>query len=693
MPPRLLPLVTTTGPHGSRSALTCKFRCGNACDHPEPNTSGNEHIQDVLRAAVARRTLLKGAMGAATATALGSVLPSPAAAAIRPQGADADPVDRFGAITFEPVPPNRRDNVVVPSGYDYDVVARWGDRVTAKAPHFDVYDQTPAAQAEQFGYNCDYVAVLPLGGSNDHSLLVVNHEYTDEYLMYPANSMSSAKMKRISMQAHGMSVVEIRRKGRAAAVGSWIRVRPEHTTHNRRITVTTPMELTGPAAGDDRLKTSDDPTGTQVLGSLNNCAGGMTPWGTVLSGEENFNQYFDKSGELDSRYSKSYARYGITGSDSRGWSEVDSRFDLSTEPHEPFRFGWIVELDPYDPASTPRKRTMLGRMKHEGADISISEDGRVVAYLGDDESGDYIYKFVSTRRFWTGTGARAKRHNMRLLDSGTLYVAKFTGDGTEDGQYDGTGEWIPLTSDTESFVQGMSVRDVLINTRLAADTTGATRMDRPEDIQRNPVNGRIYCALTNNDSRGSTYPTNEANPLASSHVRASLGAPLTRESGNRNGYVMEITEVNNDAAARAFRWLLFLVCGDPEASETYFGGYPKDRVSPISCPDNVEFDREGNLWISTDGNELGSNDGMFVVPTQGANRGQVLQFLTVPIGAECSGPLISADQLTLFNAVQHPGETDNATFENPSSTWPHTDRFPRPSVIATYRIDDEAVGR
>jgi len=687
MSPRLLPLLNASGPHGSRSAMTCRYRCGNACDHPEPNTSGNEHIQDVLRVAVARRAVLKGAMGAASGAVLSGVLPSPAAAAT---GLRDGKADRLGSMTFEPVPPNRRDNVVVPPGYDYDVVIRWGDRVTPKAPEFDVYNQTPAAQAEQFGYNCDYVGVLPLEGTNDRALLVANHEYTDEYLMFPSDSMTSAKTKRIAMQAHGMSVVEIKRVGRA---GSWRRVRPERTTHNRRVTATTPFELTGPAAGDDRLKTSADPTGTRVLGTLNNCAGGNTPWGTVLSGEENFNQYFDASGERDSRYTESYARYGITGTDSRGWSEVDDRFDLSTEPHEPFRFGWVVELDPYDPTSTPRKRTMLGRVKHEGADIAISEDGRAVAYMGDDERGDYIYKFVSRRRFWTGDGARAKRHNMRLLDSGTLYVAKFNGDGTEDGQYDGTGVWIPLTSDSQSFVDGMTVADVLINTRLAADAVGATRMDRPEDIQRNPVNGRVYCALTNNSRRGTTYPTDEANPLAESQVRNDPNTPLQPASGNRNGYVLEITENGSDAAAEAFRWLLFLVCGDPEAPETYFGGYPKDRVSPISCPDNVEFDREGNLWISTDGNALGANDGMFAVPTQGANRGQVLQFLTVPIGAECSGPFISADQLTLFNAVQHPGETDDATFDNPSSTWPHTERFPRPSVIATYRVDNQRIGR
>jgi secreted PhoX family phosphatase len=313
--------------------------------------------------------------------------------------------------------------------------------------------------------------------------------------------------------------------------------------------------------------------------------------------------------------------------------------------------------------------------------------------MGDDERGDYIYKFVSRLRYRTGTGAAAKAHNMKLLDDGTLYVARFNGDGTEDGQYDGTGEWLKLCTATQSFVESMSVAEVLINTRLAADKLSPTRMDRPEDIQPNPVNGRIYCALTNNSQRGSRFPTDEANPLDTSQTRDELGGPLVSKSGNRNGYVLEITETGSDHAGTTFRWLLFLVCGDPEAEETYFGGYPKDRVSPISCPDNVAFDPAGHLWVATDGNQLGSNDGMFAVPTAGANRGQVLQFLTVPLGAECCGPLITGDGKTVFTAVQHPGEATGSTFEDPLSTWPHDNRFPRPSVVATYRLDNHRIGR
>ena len=667
--------------------MTCQYRCNNACDHPEPNVSGNPHIGEILRAAVSRRAMLGGTAAVSAALVIDPRL-SPAAAATGEGPARRGVED----LTFRPVPPNRRDIVSVPPGYEPDVLIRWGDRVLPDAPHFNPYEQTPEAQAGQFGYNIDYIGVLPIDGNEDHCTLVANHEYTNEELMFPTNHYTVAQQARIAMQAHGMSVVEIRR-GRPA--GSWRRVRPQNAPLNRRITVSTPFRLTGPAAGHRLLQTSADPTGRAVLGTLNNCAGGSTPWGTVLSGEENFNQYFGASGDLDPRYAESYARYGITtDEDERGWSKVDKRFDLTREPHEPFRFGWVVEVDPSDPTSTPRKRTMLGRFKHEGADIAVDRSGRVAAYMGDDERGDYIYKYISRLRFRPGGGAAAKAHNMKLLDDGTLYVAQFLGDGDgrDDDPYDGKGRWLKLCTATESFVEGMSVAQVLINTRLAADKLGPTRMDRPEDIQPNPVNGRIYCALTNNSDRGKKWPVNQANPLDESHVRKELGAPLTVESGNRNGYVLEITENGSDPASRRFRWQLFLVCGDPEAEETYFGGYPKDRVSPISCPDNVAFDPAGNLWVSTDGNQLGSNDGLFAVPTAGANRGQVLQFLTVPVGAECSGPLISRDGKTVFVAVQHPGEVDGATFEDPASTWPHDNRFPRPSVVTAYRIDQGRVG-
>ena len=533
----VLPLTPTTR-HGSRSLMTCFFRCGNACDHPEPNRTDNGHIQDEIATALQRRAVLKGAAVGSGALVLGGaavgVLSAPAAAepALAPHG---NPRGLANAA-FRPVAPNKRDAFSVAEGFASAVVIRWGDPVVAGAPRFDPYQQSVAAARKQFGYNNDYVGLLPLRG--DRALLVVNHEYTDEVLMFPADTYTDAEIKEIAMSNHGMSVVEVKR-GRAP--GSWKRVTSlSSAKHNRRLHIETEFKLSGPAAGDPRLRTTADPSGRSVRGTLNNCAGGTTPWGTVLSGEENFNQYFDASGDLDEGYADQYARYGITGA-GKGWSEVDPRFDLTTEPHESHRFGWVVEVDPHDPRSTPRKHTMLGRLKHEGANIAIAKNGRAVAYMGDDERGDYMYKFVSAEQFDKRGTDRARRHNLKLLTRGTLYVAQFTGDGAEDDTYDGTGKWIPLCSDTESFVPDMSVADVLIFTRLAADKVAATKMDRPEDVEPNPANGYIYAALTNNSNRGSaSLPADEANPITSSMVRSALGEPLTAASGNRNGYVLEL---------------------------------------------------------------------------------------------------------------------------------------------------------
>ncbi|WP_076259284.1 PhoX family protein [Intrasporangium flavum] len=685
MTPQLLPLVSTPR-HGSRSRMTCHFRCNDACDAPVPNESGNPAMRDLVEGALARRSVLKGSALGAGALVLagltaGAAAPAAASGGPAPAG-HGRPTGDVGRAAFTPVAPNNADAVTNAPEYTQNVVIRWGDPVESDAPRFDVHAQTPEAQARQFGYNNDYVGVLPLDGRR--ALLVTNHEYTDENLMFPTGEYDDATVKKIAMAAHGMAVVTIER-GRAE--GSWVRADHRRAKHNRRITVHTEFALHGPAAGHELLRTAADPTGTRVHGTFGNCAGGTTPWGTVLSGEENFNGYFDASGPVDPANATSFKRYGLATAavTNRGWSSVDERFDLAKHPHEAYRFGWVVEVDPFEPDSTPVKQTMLGRFKHEGANVTISDSGHAVAYMGDDERGDYIYKFVSADRFREGPSRAARRHNKTLLTRGTLYVARFTGDGAADGVHDGTGEWIALTTHERSFVPGMSVGDVLVHTRLAADTVGPTKMDRPEDIEPNPVNGKIYCALTNNSNRGTSYPTDEANPLASSMVRASLGAPLTSKSGNRNGYVLEVTENRGDHTGTGFTWDLFLVCGDPEAPETYFAGYDKSKVSPISCPDNVAFDGVGNLWISTDGNVLGSHDGLFRVPVAGPDRGRVEQFLTVPVGAETCGPLVTQDQRSVFIAVQHPGETDGATFEKPSSTWPHTDGFPRPAVVVSYR--------
>uniref|UniRef100_UPI0016028E69 PhoX family protein n=1 Tax=Nocardioides pelophilus TaxID=2172019 RepID=UPI0016028E69 len=635
----LTPVTREGVRHGSRSFMTCRFKCGNACDHPVPNTSENGHIQDEIAKAVGRRSVLRGAAvgaGVLVATTGAGTL---AAAAVEPAAKRSAVAPAGGPLAqarFRPVAPNRRDAIVVADGFTHNVVIKWGDPVVAGAPRFDVRNQTVAAAEQQFGYNADYVAVLPL--SDDKAVMVVNHEYTDEQLMFPAGVYTDDEIKAVAMTNHGLSVVQIKR---GVVPGSWFRQKNLSKARlNRRIHIRTEFRFTGPAAGDPLLQTKAQTGGRTCLGTLNNCGGAITPWGTVLTGEENFNQYFDRSGALDSRFAAQYARYGLTGSGSRGWSSVDERFDMTAHPKEPHRFGWVAEIDPMDPASTPRKHTMLGRFKHEAAEIGIAEDGRVCVYMGDDERGDYLYKFVSDGKLDPRRTKAAKRHNMQLLTTGTLYVAKFTGDGEADGEHDGTGRWIPLCSDTESFIPDMSVAEVLVFTRLAADQVGATKMDRPEDVEVNPVNQKIYAALTNNSGRGSTFPADEANPITSSMTRTSPGSPLETKSGNRNGYILEITPGNGDHARKTFTWDLMMICGDPEAPESYFAGYDKAKVSPISCPDNVAFDTAGNLWISTDGTQLGGNDGIFRVPVAGPERGHVKQFLTVPKGAEACGPLL-----------------------------------------------------
>ena len=658
--------------------MTCRYRCGDACSHEAPNRSDGEYFGDIAAQAISRRSLLKGGAAAAVVLTVGRFGTTDALAAV---GSDGAP------LTFASVPPNTIDDVIVPNGYDYKVTARWGDPIFTNAPDFDFENQTARAQAQQFGYNCDYVTFIPLTNDNrgrKRGLLVVNHEYTDSELMFrdfdPAGtSPQDLERIQIELMAHGMSVVEVvRPEGRGA-----YRIR-RSSRFNRRITAKTRMRLTGPAAGHDWMKTSSDPSGTVVRGTLNNCAGGTTPWGTVLSAEENFNQYFVNADAVtDEAKRASYARYGFsgTGSGGRGWERTEDRFDLAKEPNEGFRFGWVVELDPRDPDFVPKKRTALGRMKHEGAETTLAADRRAVAYMGDDERFDYVYKFVSSKTMRRGGTAEARRHNLSLLDEGTLYVARFngdsppaeiTGDGTlpSDGEFDGTGEWIPLVAGDQSFVTGMTAAGVLINTRAAGDAVGATKMDRPEDMQRNPVTGRVYLALTNNTRRGvdSNPEVDEANPRAN----------------NKHGHIIEIEEAANDAGATAFVWRIFLLAGDPADPSTYFAGYDKSQVSPISAPDNLTFDSSGNLWIATDGSQLGSHDGFFATQVEGPARGHVKQFLTVARGAEACGPMITPDQETIFCAVQHPGEIDGANPDNRASTWPDGGQ-PRPSVVSVYR--------
>ena len=660
----LLPMIGRT--HGNRSAVTCHLRCGDACSMPVPNTTETSYFRDIATTALSRRSVVATGVAAA---ALSAVTVTPAAA---DPGVGSAAPGRPRKLPFTPIAPpeSTLDAMRVPLGYRWDAIIRWGDPILAGAPAFDPAKQTPEAQATQFGYNNDYLDIIETSRNGTSALLVCNHEYTNETIMFPPGTAPETVI-RTAMAAHGMSVVELTRRKRGD-VWSYV----PGARLNRRITMATPFAVDGPAAGSDLLKTRDDSTGRTVLGTLNNCAGGTTPWGTVLSGEENFNQYFKATG---GSANPREARYGLgANGDGRNWRLEDPRFDATTAEYknEPNRFGWIVEVDPSDPTSTPVKHTAMGRFKHEGATVIVNGDGHVVAYMGDDERFDYVYRFVSRDTMRPGKSPKARKHNLGLLSEGDLSVARFTGDGLGDGVSDGTGEWIPLTKDGRSTVPGFSIEEVLVYTRLAADAVQPTKMDRPEDVEPSLRTGRIYVACTNNTARTTT---DEANP----------------RPRNKDGHVVEMIPTDGDHTLATFSWNLILICGDAKSAGTYFGGYT-GPVSPISCPDNVAFDSEGNLWVSTDGqpSAIGLNDGLFQVPVEGPERGRVQQFLAVPAGAETCGPVIRDLEGSVFVAVQHPGE--DGTFATPQSRFPDyvpaggtpapgAFAGPRPSVVQVTR--------
>jgi secreted PhoX family phosphatase len=570
-------------------------------------------------------------------------------------------------FVFEAVAPGITVSDRWPKGYRAQVLIAAGDPLWSDAPAYAPGSTDAEAQARQFGTNNDFLAFMPLprGSSNGrHGLLCANHEYSNAHMLWPglgkgelAYRESREKATRaqaaVEMAAHGHAVLEIAR----GEDGGWRVVAGSRYT--RRITASTEMLLRGPAAGHSRLKTTADQSGLRVRGTLNNCAGGVTPWGTVLFAEENFHKYFrgDTSG-LDG--AADYARYGIADDPEYSWGRPFddgapawqdaefARFRVEAEPNECHRFGWMVEYDPYDPNSVPKKRTALGRFKHEGADVVIDADGHAVAYLGDDERFEYLYRFVSKERFVAGDGAQAREANERLLDEGTLYVARFHESGLLS--------WLPLVFGEGPLTAAHGFADqaeVLIFARRAADLLAATPLDRPEEVQVDPRTGRVYVMLTNNSARSA----------------AALDGPNPRAK-NLAGHVLEILPPGKDGrrahAANQFRWNVFLLGGEGQAAG-------------LRCPDNCAFDQSGRLWIATDGTrkshpantpqESIAPDGLWAIATdaQGAFR-EARLFYACPTGAELCGPCFTPDGETLFVAVQHPGE--DSSFEAPSTRWP-----------------------
>ncbi len=618
-----------------------------------------------------RRRLLSAAALTAAGGALAGVgipLPSLAASAGRAAGA---------LHAFTGIPPSTADAVLLPDGYAASLLYAWGDPISdGPRARADAGDDA-TAQLQQAGMHHDGMHFFPFiehgRPSSTHGLLCINHEYTDDGLLHRdgMHDWSADKVAK-SKAAHGVSVIEVRRDKEG-----WQVVRPSRLA--RRISADTPCRVAGPARNHPALVTAGDRRGEVVLGTVNNCAMGVTPWGTYLTCEENFNGYF-RGPPTPSADQK---RYGLTekGFGFR-WHEHDERFDATRHPNEVNRFGWVVEIDPWDPQKPPVKRTALGRFKHEGATCTLAGDGRVVVYMGDDERFEYVYKFVSRDRYRPG-----HPDNASLLDTGTLYVARFDDDGK--------GRWLPLRHG-ENYPNGAltaangfaSQGDVTIRCRQAADLAGATKMDRPEWIAVHPESD---VTLTNNGKRGTREVPglNAANPRPENHF----------------GHIVRWRENGHDAAATAFEWDIFALAGDPQNPNANKQG--NIRGDAYGSPDGLWFDPDGRLWIQTDISTSVLNQGDFAnlgnnqMLVADVKSGETRRFLTGPRGCELTGITATPDGRTLFVNIQHPGETASERSDpaRPTavSAWP-ANQFPqavggrpRSATIAITRPDGKPV--
>lgn len=612
---------------------------------PRPEETDFDAIVD---ARMSRRGFLSGAVAfGATAFVMGST-------ALTPTSARAS--SRLG---FDAVATNTLDTVTVPNGYRWHVVAKWGDGLWSNSIAFDEETRgTGASQELAFGDNNDGMAVFADG---TRTVLAVNNEYTNRSIIYgnretglPENDDDIRKGK----AAHGLTVCEI-----AETDGRWAIVKD--SPFNRRVTADTPTILTGPAAGHDLLKTAADSSGTTSLGTWNNCGNGRTPWGTYLACEENFNGYFSSS-DPEYKPSDAMSRYGISTEDwGYAWAKSDERFDISKHPHECNRAGYVVEIDPMDPTSTPKKRTALGRFKHENAEVVVDGTGHIVVYMGDDERGEFLYKFISSGKFSAGGD------NSDLLEDGTLHVAKF--------HEDGTGEWLELNPETTGFA---SQAEVCVYARMAASKVGATTMDRPEWVSASPLRNEVYCCLTNNKNRGKK-------PNAGGDDTSANG-PNPRDANNY-GQIVRWQPKDANHIGKDFTWDLFVLAGNPDVhQDAYAGSENVTSDNMFNSPDGLAIDDNGLIWIQTDGSY--SNEGDFA--GMGNNQmlvgdpesGEIRRFLVGPKECEVTGITWSGDKRTLFVGIQHPGEKGDSHFPDGGG------RTPKSCVIAINREDGGLIG-
>ncbi|WP_375404194.1 alkaline phosphatase PhoX [uncultured Sphingomonas sp.] len=702
-----------------------------------------------------------------------------------PANADTTVTINTAELGFTAVAKSLADTVAVPAGYSVTVLYRLGDPINAATSAY-ANNGTDTGFSSRAGDHHDGMSFFGLAaGANApdpansaRGLLVLNHENITQTFLH-ANGPTTVNGARPEaealkeIEAHGVSVIEV---SRAGAAGAWSYA--QGSALNRRITPNTPMDMFGPARGVATLRTAFSPTGVAGRGTINNCANGYTPWNTYLTAEENWVGYFRRTagdaavrGGASAKVNTSLARYGApegrTGN--YGWATVQAADPASTlfrkwnitataaAPadgtgdfrNEIFQYGWIVEIDPFNPASTPRKRTALGRMNHEGA-----WPGRFVAgtrpawYMGDDAQNEYIYKFVSTVPWVAADASGTDRLALgdKYLDAGTLYVARFDADGT--------GRWLPLV-----FGQGPltaanaaypfdSQADVLINARLAGDALGATRMDRPEWTAVNPANGEMYCTLTNNSSR-TTANTNAANPRAYTDLKRPTGdqvnadppSPPSRTSGNPNGQVIRLRETGDTTEATAFTWDVYAFGSGADLNRDNINLSGLDDTNDFSSPDGLWFSRTANaggtvnplLWLQTDDGAytdvtncmllLGQpgrvGDGttrsitntitpLTGAPTTGTATARVgavpgtklRRFLVGPVQCEITGIDSTPDGRSVFINIQHPGEDGSVAAI--SSNWPAnqggtgvaspTGARPRSATIVITKNDGAVIG-
>ncbi|ASP39004.1 Tat pathway signal protein [Bacterioplanes sanyensis] len=661
---------------------------------PEMNRSGNTPMEKVIEVRLSRRSVLQSLMGATAVNFMGVGL----------AGCGSDDDNNDGAATgsadapragFNAIPTSRADTVTLPEGYQWAPLIPWGTPITGSYPDYRSDGTNSGEEAlQQIGSNHDGMHYFPLNDSSEHGLLVVNHEYIDQQVLHanPATSLPLPQDHVLKeMASHGVSVVEVQR---AAAGGShWEVVRG---AYNRRVTALTEMEMTGPARGHDKLKTVYSPDGTRTRGTINNCSHGFTPWGTYLTCEENFRGYFHNTAQSAESQPREQSRYGIADAGDAGswynWDKIDShlprgmseRFDVSPSGdganadyrNECNNFGWIVEIDPFDPNSMPKKRTALGRFAHEGIVFAQPKVGEpVVFYSGDDARFEYIYKFVSKALYREGISGD------EVMNEGTLYVAKFNDDGS--------GEWLALDINDATFQTKASAAnvsfsnqgDVLINARTAADVVGATPMDRPEWGAVCPRTGMVYFTLTNN-TRREDEQTDAPNPRAN----------------NSTGHIIRWSE----GSGSSFSWDIFLLGGqngDGKVLPNTAQEAALDDGNLLSCPDGLWFDDSGLMWIQTDmsgsmlagsnaAGDFGNNQMLAAEP----DTGVIKRFLTGPNNCEVTGVVTTPDRRTMFVNLQHPGgDSEPGAF---TSHFPANDGFSRPrsTTVVITRKDGGIIG-